>query len=198
MVVVCLAAASCQSSNSTSNSSAAPGATGAAASSVSGIAPVPPATAGGSDVIDVCAALPAADMAQASGRPIVEAEKGKLSECTYRSNEKIKLEYIVQVGVLHGVHMGGSKQDAKNYMTVVRKPDSMIRRYLPAVDVAGLGDDATLVVYSEGPAPKDVDSIVVLARKGDSIVELIHRPGIDPTEVAETAKKALPKVLAVL
>jgi hypothetical protein len=161
-------------------------------------APVAPATASASDVIDVCAALSAADMAQASGRPVVVAEKGKLSECTYRSNEKIRLEYIVRVGVLHGVHIGGSKQDAKNYMTVTRKPDSLVHRFGPAVEIPGLGDEAIQVIYAEGPGPKDVDTIAVLARKGDSIVELIHAPGIEPERVVETAKNALPKVLAVL
>ncbi len=165
-----------------------------ASSTVPAVAVTKPAADG---VVDVCAALSAADMAAASGRPIVDAEKGKLSECTYRSNEKIRLEYIVRVGVLHGIHIGGSKQDAPNYMKVTRATDG-IHRFAPAVEVPGLGDEAILVVYAEGKTPKDVDAISVLARKGDSIVELIHAPGIEPEQVAETARKALPKVLAAL
>jgi hypothetical protein len=147
--------------------------------------------------VDVCALLSAADMAQASGRPIVKAEKGTLGECTYESKEAIRLEYIVRVVVRDGIHIGGSKQDAKNYMNGMRAMDT-VHRLTPAVDVPGLGDDATIVGSSEPKAPRDFDTIVLLARKGDSIVEMIHGRGVDPQRVVDTAKSALPSVLAVL
>ena len=147
--------------------------------------------------IDVCAVLSAADMAQASGRPIVNAKKGTLGECTYESKETIRLEYIVRVVVRDGIHIGGSKQDAKNYMNGMRAMDG-VHRLAPAVDIPGLGDDATVVGSSEPKTPKDFDTIVLLARKGDSIVEMIHGAGTDMQPTMNTAKNALPKVLAVL
>jgi hypothetical protein len=147
--------------------------------------------------VDVCALLSAADMAQASGRPIVKAEKGTLGECTYESKEAVRLEYIVRVVVRDGIHIGGSKQDAKNYMNGMRAMDA-VHRLTPAVDVPGLGDDATVVGSSEPKTPKDFDTIVLLARKGDSIVEMIHGRGVDAQHVVDTAKNSLPKVLAVL
>ena len=156
-----------------------------------------PAAAAPGGVIDVCAILSAADMAQASGRPIVRAEKSPQSDCTYETKETMGLEYIVRVEVRNGIHIGGSKQDARNYMKVTRATDG-IQRFAPAVDIPGLGDDATLVTYGSPKTPKEIDSIAVLARKGDSIVEMIHARGVDPERVEETAKKALPKLLAVL
>lgn len=183
------AGVACHASESTSSGTEA--GSGAA---VSPVTPNPPAAEG---VVDVCAALSAADMAEASGRPIVKTEKGTLSECTYKSNEAIRLEYIVRVGVLHGIHIGGSKQDAPNYMKVSRATDG-VHRFAPAVEVPGLGDEAILITFADAKTPKEIDSIAVLARKGDSIVELLHARGIDPERVAETAKKALPKVLAAL
>jgi hypothetical protein len=158
-------------------------------------AATPTGTASGPGIIDVCAILSTADMAQASGSPIEREKKGDRGECTYERKELMGLEYIVRVVVLHGTHIGGSKQDASNYMKVMRATDG-IRRLAPAVDIPGLGDDATVVAYSEPKTPKDFDSIVALARKGDSIVEMIHARGVKPEQVAETAKKALPKVLA--
>ncbi len=73
-----------------------------------------------------------------------------------------------------------------------------MHRFAPAVEVPGLGDEAILITFADAKTPKEIDSIAVLARKGDSIVELLHARGIDPERVAETAKKALPKVLAAL
>ncbi len=136
-------------------------------------------------------------MAQASGRPIVKAEKGTLGECTYESKEVIRLEYIVRLVVRDGIHIGGSKQEAKNYMNGMRATDG-VHRLTPAVDIPGLGDEATMVGSSEPKAPEDFDTIVVLARKGESIVEVIHGRGVEPQRVIDTAKNALPKLLAVL
>jgi len=105
---------------------------------------------------------------------------------------------IVRVAVLHGIHIGGSMQDAKNYMKVMRATDG-IQRLAPAVDIPGLGDEATMVTNSRPKTPGDLDAVMVLARKGDSIVEIIHgRLGLDVANAEETAKKALPKVLAAL
>jgi hypothetical protein len=181
----------CHASDSASASDAA-GAVSAAPSPVAAPAP----TASGD--IDVCALLSAADMAQASGRPIERIKKGERGECTYERKELMGLEYIVRVVVRSGIHIGGSKQDAKNYMKVMRATDG-IHRLAPAVDIPGLGDEATMVTNADPKTPKDIDSVVVLARKGDSIVELIHgRAGLDLPNAEETAKKAFPKVLAAL
>jgi hypothetical protein len=82
-------------------------------------------------------------------------------------------------------------------MRVMRATDG-VRRFAPATDIPGLGDDATMVTYAGAKTPKEIDSIVVVARKGDSIVELIHARGVEPERVVETAKTALPRLLAAL
>jgi hypothetical protein len=189
--ILALSGVACHAPDPSSTSTDA----GGAATSASTVAA--PAAAAPGGVIDVCAILSAADMAQASGRPIVRAEKSPLSECTYQTKETMGLEYIVRVAVRDGIHIGGSKQDATNYMKVTRATDG-IHRFAPAVDIPGLGDDATMVTYGSPKTPKEIDSIAVLARKGDSIVEMIHARGVDPERVEDTAKKALPKLLAVL
>jgi hypothetical protein len=189
--ILALSGVACHAPDSSSTSTDA----GGPAANASTVAATAAAAPGG--VIDVCATLSAADMAQASGRPIVRAEKSPFSECTYQTKETMGLEYIVRVAVLHGIHIGGSKQNAPNYMKVMRATDT-VSRFAPAVDVPGLGDEATMVTYGSPKTPKEIDSIVLLARKGDSIVEMIHARGVDPERVADTAKKALPKLLAVL
>jgi hypothetical protein len=66
------------------------------------------------------------------------------------------------------------------------------------VPIAGLGDDAEVVFDSTAKDPNNPETLIALARKGDSLVEIIHLRGITPEKLADVAKKALPKVLAVL
>ncbi len=48
-----------------------------------------------------------------------------------------------------------------------------------------------MVTNADAKTPKEIDSIVVVARRGDSIVERIHGRGVEPERVVETAKTAL-------
>jgi hypothetical protein len=168
----------------------------------SGAAPAAAASAVGGGglqraTIDVCAVLGANDMSAAVGEPIVQTEPGR-DQCTYKTTLKFSLDfYIVRVAVRHDVFIGGAKQNAVQYMRLMATPDKT-QRFVPGVPILGLGDDAEVVFDSTAKDPNSPETLIALARKGDSIVELIHMRGITTEKLADVAKKALPKVLAVI
>lgn len=145
---------------------------------------------------DVCALLPAPALARASGLPITVAEATGTGQCTYRTSDH-KQAYFLWVLVFHGVHAGGTKQDAKTYLDMMRPPDGQMR-VLPGRDVVGVGDEAILIDYSSPKRPSNTKQIEILARKGDSLVSM-QRISTDPPEaIIATATQALGPVFGAL
>ena len=148
---------------------------------------------GAANDVDVCGAIPAADMARVSGLPIVIAEPSS-NKCVYKA--KGTLEYLVWAFLLHGVHVSGAKINAKAYLDMRRADDES--RVGPATEIPGLGDEAILIRIATGKNKKVVDELEVLARKGDSLVSMQRPGGADPERVADVARRALPNLLAKL